>query len=178
MATWSGWQNQLLRAAHFPTSAANREFLTAWNQHAESNCRNNPVDISKQVDPWSACKHLGPGRTANNYGTRQAAADAFNGQVFGSEFLALNTGFENSALSPFAASDEVIAAIDLWGSAKFAAWLRGQASKSAGTPTHFHQGWNDLRRSVNKRYPNALTDSTKLTKAALRKLAHARRVRL
>lgn len=41
-----------------------------------------------------------------------------------------------------------------------------------------HQGWHDLRHSLNTKWPHALRDSERLTRAALRSIGRARRVRL
>lgn len=183
MSVWSGWQADLLAAAKFPNSTANRDFLTAWHQHATSNCTRNPVDISKQTGQWTACKHLDPGRTANNYGSQKAAADAFAGQVYGTEFLGLNAGFFNNSLSVATASKQVIAEIALWGSADFAAFLTQQSANAGGgggstKSPGIHKGWTELRKSVGANLPNAFRDSDRMTRAALRSLSRARKVRL
>lgn len=52
----------------------------------------------------------------------------------------------------------------------------GQTS-SVSSPG-IHKAWTHLRHSANKTWPAALTDSRKLTAAALRRLAHARKVRI
>ena len=44
--------------------------------------------------------------------------------------------------------------------------------------TGVHKGWSDLRRSLNHKMPTALAKSAKMDAAALRKLEHARKVRL
>lgn len=181
MSVWSGWQADLLKAAGFPNNAANRSFLSAWHSHATSNCTRNPVDISKQVGEWTACKHLNQGRTANNYANRADAESAFKGQIFGSEFLHLNAGFFNSALHTASASSDVIAEIRLWGSTAFANYLENQASGGGGGGAKspgIHKGWSQLRHSVNSSLPGAFRESDKLRRQALRSLSKARKVKL
>lgn len=183
MSVWSGWQADLLKAAGFPNTSANRAFLTAWHQHATSNCNLNPVDISKQTGTWTACKHLDQGRTANNYGNQKSAEDAFHDQVFGEEFLFLNSGFFNSSLDASNATTSVIDEIKLWGSSKFATYLQGQAGGTGGGgggvhAPGIHRGWTDLRKSVNHTVPDSVRYSDKLVRAALRDLQRARKVKL
>lgn len=183
MSVWSGWQADLLNAGKFPNSSANRAFLTAWHNHATSNCALNPVDISKQTGKWTACKHLDAGRTANNYGDQQSAEDAFKDQIRGTEYLALPTGLFNSSLDPTNTSPAVIAEIRVWGSARFADYLSGQAATGSGggiggKSVGIHRGWTDLRNSVNQNLPGAFRDSQKLSAQALRSLAKARKVKL
>lgn len=57
------------------------------------------------------------------------------------------------------------------------------AGDAPGTPASVnapraHKGWHELRRSMNTNWPHALRDSEKLTRAALRSLHRARKVRL
>lgn len=183
MSVWTGWQADLLNAAGFPNSAANRTFLSAWHQHATSNCTRNPVDISKQTGSWTACKHLDAGRTANNYGNQKSAEDAFKGQVFGSEYLSLNEGFFNSSLDASDADPGVIAEIRVWGSAAFADFLQKQAAGAGGggagvNAPGIHKGWSELRKSISPGLTGAVREASKMSTASLRSLSRARKVRL
>lgn len=183
MSVWNGWQSDLLKTAGFPNSAANQQFLTAWHQHATSNCKLNPVDISKQVSGYSVCHHLDPGRTANNYPSQAAAEAAFKGQVFGSEYITLNAGFFNNDLDVTNASASLVAEIQTWGSADFAAYLQNQTTAASGGSAGvkspgIHKGWSELRKSVSGSLIGAVSDSGKLTRTALRSLERARRVKL
>ena len=95
---------------------------------------------------------------------------------------ALNSG------NPFQIGDrsQVVAVLNRWASPSFATWYAnanndgtsgggsGGGSKSASA----HHGWTDLRRSVNHNMPKALRTSESNTRAALRSLSHARKVRL
>lgn len=183
MSVWNGWQSDLLNAAGFPDSTANRDFLTAWHQHATSNCTRNPVDISKQVSGYSVCHHLDAGRTANNYPSQSAAADAFKGQVFGSEYLTLNSGFFASSLDVTNASASLVAEIRVWGSADFAAYLTNQTASASGSGSGvntpgIHKGWTALRKSVTHDLVGSVSESGRLTRQALRSLERARKVKL
>lgn len=58
----------------------------------------------------------------------------------------------------------------------------GPAPKPGGPPPHVkaaraHHGWADLQGSVNRRWHPALNRSERLTRAALRSLARAHRVK-
>jgi hypothetical protein len=41
-----------------------------------------------------------------------------------------------------------------------------------------HHGWSDLQRTMNRKWPKALNASERLTRAALRSVSKARKVRL
>lgn len=179
MSVWTGWQGDLLKGAGFPNNPTNRAFLTAWHQHAQSNCAQNPVDISKQVTGSSNCYHLNQGRTAQNYPGPGAAVAAFKGQINGPEFIDLNAGFRNSSLTAVAASASVIGELRIWGSVGFADYLQGGGvAGGGGSATSIHKGWHDIRRSLNRKSPRALSATDRATAAALRKLRRAHRVKL
>ena len=46
MPTWSGWVQDFLTAAGFPNTADNRKFLAEWAAHSNTDCGNNPIDLS------------------------------------------------------------------------------------------------------------------------------------
>lgn len=187
MATWTGWKTQLLQAAHLPTTATNDAFLTAWASHANApNCASNPIDLSHPEAYSANCKTLSATRVAQRYGVNRVpdvahstAAAAFQHQIDSGVFAALTVGLADSTLTTFNASADVLNELRDWGSSQFAAWIMGQqAAPPGGEPTHFHQGWEDLRRSINHGIPSALGSSERSVAAALRSLQRARKVRL
>ncbi len=189
MATWSGWENQLLSKAGLPTTADNRKFLDNWTDWDVSNCQNNPINLSHVNTGSFDCHRLTDTRTAQSYATHATAALAFQSEIssgnFPILFAQLNTGH------PFSNADDNTTQV---GAAELVAWgTPGLASKladiyppssggggggGAGGSTGIHKGWNDLRKSVNHNIPTSLNASAKMTNAALRKLQHARKVRL
>lgn len=182
MATWSGWQQQLLRAAGLPTSANNVSFITAWNKHANTNCRNNPVDISLDISGASPCKlTANPQHRARNYSSHDQAAGQFASQLRSGPYPRLLAQLDDSDPYNTDKYPGVTGDLTQWGSEKFANWYSTQITNSLTgggvTAPLAHKGWADLRRSANHRGPSELHDSDRLTTAALRALSHARKVR-
>lgn len=187
MGTWSGWQADLLSFAHLPNTTENRNFLSDWNAHAETNCANNPVDLSVPDTTSSDCASL-PGLIpkAQRYTTHGNGAHAFNVQVHQSRYAALLSAMETG--DPYTTNNtgEVAQDIALWGSRAFSqryfdetknAPGRGSGGDGISAP-RAHKGWHDIRRSVNHNWPRALKASERQTRAALRRISHARKVRL
>lgn len=181
MGSWSGWETDLLKAGGFDPGGYGFGFIDGWHDHANSDCGANPVDISFPEPHATRCKNLPGGRNAKAYVSHPSAARAFASQVNSGAFPHLVTVLEGAGPLTAAQAPAVIDELVQWGSLDFAQYLAQHYNvpppgSGAGGPTHFHKGWDDLRRSVNHHYPNALTDQSKLTTAALRKLAHARKV--
>ena len=179
MPTWTGWQNQFLGAIGAPKSADNRGFLNLWAVHANTNCQNNPIDLSHADGGSTDCETLPGAKIAQAYPNHAAAVDAFKRQVGGYENLAL--GLAQDKIADATASGGVISDLRQWGSTNYATWLEQQATAAGlgpGSATGFHKGWHDLRRSVNSHFPAALKDANKSNAAALRSLRRARKVRL
>jgi len=186
MPTWSGWQNQLLNRANIIVTPPNRTFMAAWASHAPGSCKNNPVDLSTKVGSSTRCGNTvaGFGRT-QNYATHAQAATAFSDQM--------HTGWVKPLLdamnsgNPFQIGDrsQVVAVLNRWGSPSFASWYAnasedgtGGGGGGGGGASGIHKGWADLRKTVNHKLPSHVSASEKLTAAALRKLQHARKVKL
>lgn len=187
MSTWAGWQVDLLDAAGITYAESHGEFLTEWHNHAASDCRNNPVDISQRSPGATNCHKLTSSRTAKNYTSHAAGASAFAAQITSGSFphllRALRANVPLNEPSPQAVADD----IDAWGSPSFAAWYLAHSSVGSGggigapptlKPAQALRGWGDLQRSVNRHMHDSLTDSQRLRRAALRKLSKARKVKL
>ena len=184
MPTWQGWEDQLLTAAAVPRVGSNRSFLDVWAQHASSNCANNPVDISHRNTGSVNCHKLTSTRTAQRYTSHARAASAFAAQLHSGNFPDLASGFLNGSLLTSNATAAEVAELQKWGSVKFAAFVSGTSGGGGGgggggvnTPST-HKGWEDMRRSLNKRWHPTLTKLNKLNAATLRDLHHASKVRL
>lgn len=186
MGAWAGFQVEFEAAAGLPEGEVNQEFLYDWSQHAASDCRNNPIDVSHSAAGATNCKKLTSTRTAKNYTSHASAAHAFSQQIHSGNFPALLHAL-NSAI-PYQQPSPKAVASDLrkWGSPAFATYYLAHAGTGsgggqgggggAGQP-HVHKGWHDIRRSVNTRMPKALAHVQHLTRQALRATSHGGKVR-
>lgn len=185
MATWAGWQQQLLKAAGFSTSASNVRFLTEWHQHATTDCTNNPIDLSIRSPGAGDCANL-PGifPKAQHYDTHGHAAHAFDTEVH----MKFANAIENALVSgnpyTFGGANDVASALVSWGSDAFAKFYSGETrstsggggSGGGGIAPRTHRAWIDLQRSVNKRLPAALRKTDTANRATLRTLGRTRKV--
>lgn len=185
MATWSGWEDQFLKVAGLPTTAANRRFLDQWANHVESNCGNNPIDLTHKLTGSTDCARL-PAITpkAQHYTSHAQAAQAFLFEIDGTNVKQLRNALESG--DPFSVNNTGIVSeqIDFWGSTTFARFYFNETASApgrGGSTAAFHDshalaGWADIRHSVNHNMPKALHDSQRLTRTALRRLGRARKV--
>lgn len=186
MATWPGWETQLLAAAGLPTSAANRQFLDDWAAHANRpNCARNPVDISHKAAGSSNCGSLPSGRTAQRFASHASAAGAFAAQLTATAYSHLHRVL--AASNPYDSSMAAGVALDLqkWGSTKFQqAYIAetGIGSGVGGTggassAPHATKAWGDLQTQVNRTLPSSLRRVGGLQAATSTALRRHRRVR-
>lgn len=187
MSTWSGWQNQFLLAAKIIETQPNRDFLTEWARHASSpQCRDNPIDLHVRVGGSTNCDHpAGFTNWTQAYTTHAHAATAFADQVNRSQFLAIaNTLGTGNPWQDTGDVQLVHKALLAWPSVNFAAYYLNRMTGGSGgqggggKAARAHGGWNDLRHSINHNMPKALRSSEQHTRAALRALSKARKVRL
>ena len=184
MSVWSGWPADLLKRAGLPTTTSNLAFLSAWHTYDNTNCRNNPIDLSRNVAGSSPCGALPTGRQARNYTSPAQAASAFNAQLKSGAYPHLLAALRSG--QPYAVANPSLVAQDLgkWGSGIF----QQEYMNSVATPPpvpgsnvnapRAHGGWRDLRRSVNRTMPHSLNQAGRLTRLALRATSHGRKVRL
>lgn len=187
MATWSGWIQQFLSAAGLPNTDGNRTFLSDWAAHADSSCKNNPIDLSRSMSGSSNCHTLTSTRKAQNYTSHTQAANAFKAELDSGTFGQLLAGFKSGDPFTIAKLPDVLGDLLTWGSSQFESYLEnefgvtpsgsGLGGGNASSPKA-HHGWQDLRRSLNHNMPGALRASQRNTAAALRSLSKARKVRL
>lgn len=187
MAVWTGWQLQLLKAANGSQAEITQEFLFDWHSHAASDCRNNPIDISRSASGASNCHKLTSTRTAKNYTSHAQAATAFATEIRSGNFPALLKQLR--VADPYEAPSVSAVVTDLrkWGSPGFANYFQAHAHAGSGSggggggggtgEPHVHKGWHDLRRSVNSRLPHALARSQHLVRQAMRASSHGGRVK-
>jgi hypothetical protein len=184
MATWTGWEAQFLAAAQVPDTTSNVQFLDDWARHANTDCRNNPIDLSTPVSGSTNCASL-PAITARaqNYTTHANAAHAFYVQTHAGYAKALLAALKSG--DPYTVTDTGTVATDIsaWGSQKFAevyftetAGAPGRGGGGGIAPQAL-KGWHDVRRSVNTKMPAALQHSEKMVRRALQDLSRASRVR-
>lgn len=184
MATWSGWIQQFLAAANLPDTGGNNTFLGDWNSSADSNCRNNPLDLSHKTGASTNCKALTGSRTAQNYTSHTQAATSFDAQLHSGNFPHLLGALASG--SPYGVSDQqgVMADLVRWGSEKFAYELTQNFGPPHGGPgggivdADALKGWQDIRHSVNRNMPAALRHSDRQMVRALHALGRARKVKL
>ena len=186
MPTWTGWENQFLNAANIIITPPNRTFMDEWASHAPGSCRNNPIDLTFQVQNSTRCGSTvgGFGRT-QNYDTHAHAAQAFADQMRADWtqplLAALNSG------NPFQIDNKapVVAVLNRWASPSFATWYKnantdgtsgGGGSGGGGSNSHAHKAWADLTKSLDSRLHNRMSNSRRTRAAALRRLQHARKV--
>lgn len=184
MSVWANWQADLLTHAGVPDTAANRRFLTDWHSHAETNCRNNPVDLSVPSAGASNCRSL-PGITekAQNYATTGDAVHAFYLQVRGSFAQNIRRALESGDPYTVSYTGKVAEDLTAWGSQTFAHWYFNATVNAPGRGGGIQdgdalRGWADLQRSINRNMPKALHDSANLTRHALRALSRGRKVHI
>lgn len=187
MAAWSGWEVEFLTAGQVPDTTHNRQFLDDWHSHANTDCADNPIDLSAPVPGSTDCASL-PAVTAKaqRYTSHGNAAHAF--------YVQLHAGYAHALLAalqsgdPYTANNTGVVAQDLssWGSQKFAqryftetANAPGRGGGGAGPKdAQLLRGWRSLQHSVGHDMRSALHSSAKSRRAALQALARARKVRL
>lgn len=187
MAVWDGWQIQLLDAANISGNEATASFLTDWNAHANSDCANNPVDISRAATGAANCRRLTRSRTAKKYTSHAQAATAFARELESGNFPHLLGAIRNADPYQNPNPSQVAADFRTWGSSKMASYYLDHASSGSGSGTgggggggtpHTHKGWEDLRHSFNHNMPRSLNQSERNIAAALRSLSRSRKVRI
>ena len=180
MAVWPGWEDDLLGAAGLPTNAANRRFLDEWHSHANSNCPDNPVDISRREPGSTRCAALPSGREAQAYTSHASAANGFADELNLTDYPNLREALASG--NPYGPAHRNGVGLDLqkWGSIRWqAAYLKETAPPPPGIHApHALHGWHDVQHSVNVRLPATLRQSNRHTVRALQALARARKVRL
>jgi hypothetical protein len=182
VSVWSGWQADLLSHAGIPNTTNNRRFLSDWHAHAETNCRNNPIDLSVTVGATRNCAPL-PGLNvqAQRYTTTGNAVHAFTVQIHQARYSHLLAALRSG--NPYTAASPGLIAADLaaWGSQTFAQRFFNQTVTNAGgaagyAPTAL-PAWADLQRQVNHGLPVALRRLSGLNRATKNALAQRSRVR-
>jgi hypothetical protein len=185
VTTWGGWQAEFLTAAQVPNTTNNRRFLTDWNSHAETNCRDNPVDLSAKVSGSTNCHSL-PAITAKaqNYTTHGNAAHAFYVQTHAGSSKALLAALASG--NPYTVNDTGTVAEDLsaWGSQKFAqayfAETAGQRGGGGSPDTYAPRSvraWGELQKQVNRTLPRTLRHMAGYHAATMTQLRRRSRVR-
>jgi len=187
MAAWSGWITDLLAAAKLPYTQGNQTWMGDWHNSADSNCKNNPVDISRGATGATNCHKLTGTRTAKNYRSHGSAQTAFNGQLRSGNFPHLLAALKSGDPYGVAKPADVITDLEKWGSLTFAFELTQNYGPPHGQPPppsgnikapQVHTGWRDLQHSFNSHMRQELDQAHRTTNAALRTLQKARKVRL
>lgn len=183
MGTWTGWREQLLAAAGVTKSADNLTFLSDWHKYANTDCRDNPVDISLNISGASPCKLTSnPQHRARNYASPDQAAGQFAAQLNSGTYPHLLAALQSGSPYDPTGSDQVGHDLGVWGSAKFGAHYAAEVNAKIGsgsiTAARAHHGWSDLQHSINHNMPTSLRNAERNTRVALRSLSKGRKVRL
>ena len=184
MATWTGWQSDLLARAGFTASDGNLHFMTAWGSHSKTDCSSNPVMISWPLGRSKDCEPLGiRSLQIQAYTSHAQGASAFDQQLRQDDYSHIISALQSN--DPYSLPDADAKGVynDLvrWGTPEAAnAYANATyASQTPGAKTpQAHSGWAALRVSLNEHMPAQLNASQKTTAAALRTLQKARKVRL
>lgn len=162
----------------FRNTSGNLKFLTEWHSHEKTSCTNNPVSASKVWLAASLC-HGGPKR---NYRTRSDGAQATAAQLKEPRFSAIYDALKSGHPFHVADNQAVVSALELWGSAGFAAQYATQGApapaKQSPVAPQALKGWSDIQRTVGRGLPAALHQSDTSIRRALRSLGRARKVKL
>jgi hypothetical protein len=185
VATWTGWQNDLLTAANLPTTAANRGFLSDWGSNEQTNCGNNPVVISRTETGSTDCKRLTATRTAQNYTSHAQASRAFAAQLSSGNFPHLRSALASGHPYSVSYSNDVIGDLVVWGAEAFAYKLTNDYSPPASgtgggvgaTAPHSTKAWKSLQQAVNHTMPVTLHKVSRYQAATSTELRRRRRVR-
>lgn len=179
MSVYANWQADLLSAVRLPDTAHNRRFLTAWHEHAESNCDLNPIDLTHVIkDSGSGakrhshdCKATGfVGRSYQRYDDRVWTRTAFYAQITSAKYQLLLAALKSG--NPYAVQDRGAVASDIgeWGSQTFANFylnpsVTPQPTGPVSAPLKAHHAWHGMLHSVFVAAPKELIRSAEARKA-------------
>ena len=187
MSTWAGWQSDILKAAGVPDNQPARNFLSDWHSHEGPDCPNNPLLASRKSTNSTVCRTLAGGNKAQSYPSPKSSAKATAAQLKSGTYTHLLAAFTGETWWEPGAGPGVYADLVAWGVPKFADWYKAQFGAnfgSGGPPSGTLNapaalsGWKAVRRSINRGMPQALSDSQRARRAALRSLSHVRKVRV
>lgn len=186
MATWAGWQGDLIAAANLPDTSDVHTFLNDWGDSEKTGCTNNPVVISRVTATSTKCKQLTTTRTAQNYPSSAVGAAAFAAQLGSGNFPALAAALRSGHPYQVPSQHDVIGDLITWGAVTFAYELQqnygppqgGGGGGGGPNAPRAHKGWRSMRQSFNHKMPASLHASQRSGRAALRTLQRARKVRL
>jgi hypothetical protein len=158
------------------------QFMDDWNFAAESDCANNPVDISRPETGSTDCHDLTSTRKAQKYTTHALASAGFAGQLQSGNFPHLHAALNTSNPYAYPKPAEVTAELKTWGSPKQASYYASNATGGSSTTDggiaapQTHKGYHDVRKSLNSHWGPALRDANHYMDAALRSLGRGRKV--
>ena len=186
MSVYKDWQADLLSSASLPDTKPNRDFLSDWHAHADSDCDLNPIDLTSHNSGSKNCKPVSlpyrPNAHYQSYSSRSWSRTAFYGQITSATYPHLRAALASG--DPYKVTDWAKVAVDIgaWGGKTFANVYEDTMSAGGPPPTlkapQALRGWHDMQRSVNRHLPAALHASKRAHRAALRELRRASKVRL
>ena len=188
MATWTGWEAQLIKALGVQDTREVGYLIRIWSSNTQTPCRSNPLAASWKIAGSGACQNLPGGNHAQNYpshaeGIRATVAQLKSGS-YPHLWAAIESGNPYNVKDPQAVDDD----LKKWGApgagvaylleveqGTFGSQVTGAQPVKAAK---LHAGYADVRRSVNHNMPTALNNSRSYMKAGLRSVRRARKVRI
>ncbi len=119
--SWQYWQQQFLHAAGLSFSTENLVFMNVWNFNASTHCARNPVDVSHPMPGSTNCQRIGQNHRAQNFASRQDAANAFASQLNLTDYPAIREALASGKPYEVAAPNQVALELEAWGSPRFQA---------------------------------------------------------
>lgn len=183
MSTWSGWREEFLTAADVLVTNECLAFLSDWASHADSDCGNNPIDLTAQFSGSTDCATL-PAilAKAQHYTARGNAAYAFHVETHQGWASALLAALKSGDPYNVHYTGKVASELSAWGSQTFAERYFKETANAPGRGGGHVQapqtlrGWNDVRHEINHEAPRVVRHSQAMMRQALRELARARKV--
>lgn len=130
MATWSGWEQQVLQDIGAPVTQANVDFLDTWQQFEGGGATYNPLNTTQSAEGSSSYNSAGVQNFTSPEEGAAATASTLENGYYPNLLAALQSG------NPMAnVSSSVISEINTWGTKGFANFLSGSGGTGFGSTT-------------------------------------------
>lgn len=186
MSVYTDWQADFLAVAKLPNTKHNRDFLSAWHAHAESNCKLNPIDLTQRfrgtgsgADHSEDCKPANvpyhPNAHYQSYDDRVWTRTAFSVQIKEWRFRHIKAALASGNPYTYADWKNVVEDIGNWGSQTYAnVYLnarQGVGGPAPGSTTpKGHHGYHSFQKALARNLPTKLRRSKIIRHRVLHKL--------
>ncbi len=130
MASWVGWEQDVLAAGGWPVTPSNVRFLSEWHPYELSNCNNNPLNTTLVTSTSTRCNSAG----VQNYPTTAAGARATANTLKGAFYPNIQAALSQGDPYLYAGSIAVSEEITTWGTPNYAAHYLQQVTGTTGPP--------------------------------------------